>query len=35
MIAEHGEGSPWHDIEVARSMGCEGVRVTLIASRAQ
>ena len=26
MISEHGESSPWHDIEVARSMGCEGVR---------
>lgn len=35
MIAEYGAGSPWHDLEVARSAGCEGVRVTLIASRAE
>jgi undecaprenyl-diphosphatase len=35
MIAEYGAGSPWHDLEVARSAGCEGVRVTLIASRVE
>jgi undecaprenyl-diphosphatase len=35
MISEYGESSPWRDIEVARSTSCEGVRVALIASRAQ
>jgi membrane protein DedA with SNARE-associated domain len=32
LISEHGDASPWHDLEVARSTGCEGVRVTLISS---
>jgi undecaprenyl-diphosphatase len=33
LISERGDGSPWREIEVARSASCEGVRVTLIASR--
>jgi membrane protein DedA with SNARE-associated domain/membrane-associated phospholipid phosphatase len=33
MVNEHGETSPWHGLEVARSAGCGGVPVTLIASR--
>jgi membrane protein DedA with SNARE-associated domain/membrane-associated phospholipid phosphatase len=32
MIASRGETSPWHDLEVARSAGCGGVPVTLVAS---
>lgn len=33
LISEHGDWSPWQDLEVARSTDCEGVRVTLISSR--
>jgi membrane protein DedA with SNARE-associated domain len=32
LISEHGDASPWHELEVARSTGCEGVRVTLMSS---
>lgn len=32
LISERGDASPWHDLEVASSTGCEGVRVTLISS---
>jgi hypothetical protein len=35
MVNEQGESSPWHGLEVARSAGCGGVPVTLIASRAE
>jgi undecaprenyl-diphosphatase len=33
MASEHGEGSPWHGIEIARSAGCNNVPVILIESR--
>jgi undecaprenyl-diphosphatase len=32
MIASHGETSPWRGLEVARSAGCGGIPVTLVAS---
>ncbi|OTP74956.1 bifunctional DedA family/phosphatase PAP2 family protein [Caballeronia sordidicola] len=32
MIATHNDTSPWHDLEVARSAGCGGIPVTLVAS---
>ena len=32
MISTHGDGSPWQDLEVARSAGCGGIPVTLVAS---
>jgi hypothetical protein len=32
LVSEHGDASPWHELEVARSTGCEGVRVRLISS---
>ena len=35
MIAEHGEASPWSGLEVARSAGCGGIPVTLVASERQ
>jgi membrane protein DedA with SNARE-associated domain len=35
MVNEHVDSSPWHGLEVARSAGCGGVPVTLIASRTQ
>ena len=33
MASEHGEGSPWRGIEIARSAGCNNVPVILIESR--
>jgi len=35
MIAAHGEASPWRGLEVARSAGCGGIPVTLVASEEQ
>ncbi|CAH2797342.1 MAG: DedA protein [uncultured Caballeronia sp.] len=35
MIADHGEASPWSGLEVARSAGCGGIPVTLVASERQ
>ena len=35
MIAAHGEASPWHGLEVARSAGCGGIPVTLVESEGQ
>jgi len=35
MIAAHGEASPWRGLEVARSAGCGGIPVTLVASEGQ
>ncbi len=35
MIAAHGEASPWSGLEVARSAGCGGIPVTLVASEGQ
>jgi membrane protein DedA with SNARE-associated domain/membrane-associated phospholipid phosphatase len=32
MIASHGDKSPWRDLEMARSAGCGGILVTLVAS---
>lgn len=34
MILERGNASGWRDLQIARSAGCEGVTVTLIASKA-
>ena len=34
MITSHGDTSPWHDLEVARSAGCGSILVTLIESEA-
>lgn len=35
MIADHTEASPWSGLEVARSTGCVGIPVTLVASERQ
>jgi membrane protein DedA with SNARE-associated domain len=34
MILDESRTSSWHDLQIAKSTGCQGVQVTLIASRA-